>query len=223
MYNVVMQSIQGLFFRDFENAYFPEILKEMYRDKVYEPYLHDKKDLVMMDLGANVGLFTFYAYKYAKTIYSVEPSASHFEELTTMLTYNKMDRAVPLKLAVSYKDGEETFYHNENSTMFSLKAEVNGLPSESEVVKTATLTTIFKENKIDHIDFMKLDVEGSEYQIVAGDEFAKVAPKIGTIIGEFHSWSNVNPHQFSSALIDNGFEFKWLNATEASLFSAIHK
>lgn len=201
----------------------PEILKEIYRDRVYDPFLRDKKDLTIIDLGANIGLFTYFAYDKAKKIYSVEPSAQHFETLSTMLSFNKMDKVTPLKLAVCNVDGTQTFYHNTNSTMFSLKQEVNGLPSEAEEVRTVTMETLFKENNIKYADFIKMDVEGVENLIVGSDSFDRVADKIGTIVGEFHTWSGINPKQFETNFIDRGFEFTWLNKTEASIFSAIHK
>lgn len=218
-----MQELKGIFFRDIENDHLFEIIKEMYHDRVYDPFLKDKKDLTIIDLGANIGLFTYYAYDKAKVIYSVEPSAQHFETLTSMLTFNHFDKAIPIKCAVSNVDGTQTFYHNTNSTMFSLKPEVNGLPGEAEEVRTVTLETLFKENNIEYADFIKMDVEGVENLIVGSSSFDRVADKIGTILGEFHTWSGINPKQFETAFLDRGFDFTWLNRTEASIFSAIRK
>ena len=215
-----MKPIQGFFFRDFKNSYLPEILKEMYRDCVYDPYLKGKKDLVIADFGANIGMFSYYAYEMAKVIYAIEPSKQHFEVLTKMIEFNGLERVKPIKKALSHKNGMVTFYHNENTTMFSLKESVNNKPKESEEVETITLDKLFDENKINHLDFMKIDIEGSEAEVFSSLGFEKVANKINIIMGEFHIWSNVNPAQFKTYFLDNGFNFKWANATEASLFIA---
>jgi FkbM family methyltransferase len=215
-----MKPIQGFFFRDFKNSYLPEILKEMYRDCVYDPYLKGKKDLVIADFGANIGMFSYYAYNMAKVIYAIEPSKQHFEVLTKMIEFNGLERVRPIKKALSHKNGMVTFYHNENTTMFSLKESVNNKPKESEEVETITLDKLFDENKINHLDFMKIDIEGSEAEVFSSLGFEKVANKINIIMGEFHIWSNVNPAQFKTYFLDNGFNFKWANATEASLFIA---
>jgi FkbM family methyltransferase len=215
-----MKKINAFFFRDFDNCYLPEILKEMYRDRVYDPYLKGKKDLVMADFGANIGMFSYYAHDMAKVIYAVEPSKEHFEVLTKMIEFNGLERVKPIKKALSNKNGKTTFYHNDNTTMFSLKAEVNSRPSESEEVETIDFEQFFIENDIKHLDFVKIDIEGSEAEVFGSEAFSKVADKIDIIMGEFHSWTNLNPSQFANYLRDNNFNFKWANATEASLFIA---
>lgn len=218
-----MQDINGFFFRDFDNCYLPEILKEIYRDRVYDPYLKGKKDLVMADFGANIGMFSYYAHDMAKVIYAVEPSKQHFEVLTKMIEFNGLERVKPIKKALSNKNGKTTFYHNNNTTMFSLKSEVNSLPSESEEVETIDFEQFFIENDIKHLDFVKIDIEGSEAEVFGSSAFDKVADKIDLIMGEFHTWSGVNPAQFANYLRDAGFSFKWADATEASLFIAERK
>lgn len=204
-----MQEIKGLFFRDFSTAYWPEILKEIYRERIYAPYLEQRKDQVIMDIGGNVGLFTHYAYDYAKKIYIVEPSAQHFEVINKMLIFNKMtDKVTSIKRAISHEDGEAKFYHSDNTTMFSLKEAVNSKPEEVETVIKSRLDSLFKEFSIEHVDFMKLDIEGSECEVIGGEGFANVADKIDSMVIEWHTWSGRNPSQIVTTLHDLGFKTK---------------
>jgi FkbM family methyltransferase len=214
--------INGIFFKDFKNSYIPEILKEIYRDKVYESYFKDKKDLVVIDIGANIGLFTQYVYGFSKKIYAVEPSKYHVEVLRTMCEYNKLENVTIIDAAIAVNNGTAKFFHNENVTMFSLKEAVNNKPQEIEEVKTYALDTLFSEYKIDFVDFIKLDVEGAECEIAASKGFENVADKIGTIIGEYHNWSGYNPHQLEASFQDRGFRFEWIKKTEATLFLAVN-
>jgi FkbM family methyltransferase len=217
---LLMQQIQGLFFKDFQNAYFPEILKEIYRDRIYEPFLKGKSDLVIGDLGANVGLTTHYFYPFAKKIYSVEPSREHFEVLEKMLEFNHMfDKVEPIKKATSMRNGTTTFYHNPNSTMFSLKQEVADLNMENEEVETITMDTFFTQNNIEKMDFLKLDIEGSECEVIMGEEFEKVADRIGSLVVEYHQWSGINPNLLITALKDYGFKVETI-PSEAILIGA---
>jgi len=218
-----MKQTQGIFFKDFKNAYIPEILKELYRDKVYDFYFKGKKDLTVIDAGANIGLFTYYAYPFVKKIYSLEPSMDHFDSLSTMVNFNHMDRVIPLKLAIGDKNEEATFYHNPNSTMYSLEKAVNALPKEAEKVKVVTLSTLFDKYDIKHVDFMKVDIEGSEMKLFASKGFAGVASKIDHIMIEYHTWSGINPNQLKACLIDNGFKFSWIDKTEATIALAERK
>ena len=215
-----MKQTQGIFFKDFENAYIPEILKELYRDRVYDPFLKGKKDLTIIDAGANIGLFTFYAYDKAKRIYAIEPSAEHFETLVTMCMFNNFQNVVPIQAALANENGEKTFYHSPNTTMYSLKDVVHQQGQEVETVNCVNFPSLFKEHKIDHVDFLKLDIEGSEDEVFGGESFTKVAKKIDTIVGEWHTWSNISQQMLKTTLMDHGFTFDWLNKTEASVFVA---
>ena len=156
--------MQGFFFNDFNNTYMPEILKEIYRDKVYDPYLSGKKDLIMADFGANIGLWTYYASQFAKKLYAVEPTEAHFGCLSKMVDHNGFKNVTPLKMAISHENGEADFYHSINSTMNSLLKEVDNT-KEKETVKTITLDKFMSENKIEHLDFVKVDIEGAETKV----------------------------------------------------------
>lgn len=212
--------IHGIFFRDFSTSYIPEILKELYRDAVYKPFLEDKKDLKILDVGANVGLFSWYASPFATQIIAVEPALEHIEVIKHLIEFNKLGNVTPLRFAVSHENGTANFYHNDNTTMFSLKPEVNSKPEEVETVPTVTLDVLLQMCDLDHVDFMKIDVEGAEAQIFGSEGFDKVKDKIDVIMGEYHQWSGVNPNQFMSYFVDRGFTFEWLNKTEATIFVA---
>lgn len=213
-----MKPIQGIFYRDLEANFIPEILEEIYKHKVYDPFLNGKKDLVMLDVGANIGLWSQYAYPYAKIIYAVEPSAEHYECLVTMLVSNELHNVAPHKVAISNSSGKSKFYHNDNVTMYSLSEAVS--QGEYEEVETVTLDRFFEDNKIEHVDFMKIDIEGAESQVFGGDGFDRVKDKIDIIMGEYHQWTGINPNQFASYFTDRGFKFRWANKTSASLFIA---
>lgn len=174
----------------------------------------------MLDVGANIGLFSFYAEKYAKVIYAVEPSQEHVEVIKHLKEFNHLDNVIPVQAAISHKNGVANFYHNENTTMFSLKPEVNGKPEEMELVPTMTLDTFFNNFDLDHVDFMKIDIEGAEAEVFGSEGFDKVKDKIDVICGEFHTWSGVNPQQFSTYFTDRGFSFDWMNTTQATTFVA---
>lgn len=205
--------MQGIFFKDFKNSYIPNILQELYLERVYEPYLGGKRNLTILDIGANIGLFSFYAAPFAKKIVAVEPSAFHQETFKHMLEYNKLDQKVtPVQAAISNEDGEAEFHHNNNVTMFSLSGAVEDNTMEAEKVRKMTLETLLKENNIDHVDFMKLDIEGEEFNVLASESFRNVAPKIDALVVELHSWAGVNYAQAWACLRDAGYEVQQIPA-----------
>lgn len=208
--------MKALFYNNWEASYISDILKEIYLDKIYAPYFLGKKDLTILDVGANIGLATNYFAKYGK-VYAVEPCQEHFDCLTKMVEFNELKNVTPIQYAISTTNGEATFYHSPNSTANSFFKMVEG--ADSEIVKTHTLGELFKEYKLEHVDFMKLDIEGSEYDVLGSDTFDEVADKIDAIMGETHKWANRNPGQVYQALQNRGFKVRNI-PTDAAVFYA---
>lgn len=188
--------------------------------KIYDPLLLGQKDLIIADWGANIGLTSYYFKDYAKQVYAVEPSKQHLETLKMMLDFNEIKNVTLCPYAISNKNGKTKFYHNENVTMFSLSSAVNG-ERDYEEVETVTVDEFMKRNKLDHLDFLKLDVEGFECEIVASDEFKKWAPKIKIIAGEWHNWAKCDKPQFANMFKDLGYDFRWEKTTRAACFTAV--
>lgn len=214
------KKLQGIFFKDFSTAYIPEILKELYRERVYAPFFEGNRDMTVVDCGANVGLFSFYAYEFAKKIYAIEPSAQHFDTFSHMIKFNGMEnKVVGINKAVSVENGKTRFYHNNNSTMWSLKDTVNK-KDDFEEVETISFDTLF-ETIINEpvIDFLKLDIEGSEGEVIGSQGFQNIAPKIKAMVVELHAWNGFNQSQIFNTLTDYGFKVFPIKA-EAMLLGA---
>src|SRR6266404_5092756 len=102
-----MNDIKGLFFRDGRYDAIGPIVAEIWKEFIYQPYLNNKKDLIIIDAGANQGFFSLYASEFAKTIYAIEPSVKHIEVLKEMIRYNKLeDIVLPRQFALSIKDNK---------------------------------------------------------------------------------------------------------------------
>ena len=51
---------------DFDTLFIPYIYKEIYMDGVYVDIFNTKSDMVVVDVGANIGIVTDYMRKYCK-------------------------------------------------------------------------------------------------------------------------------------------------------------
>lgn len=215
--------IKGIFFRDIEKSYIANMLHEMYLERIYAPFLEDKTNSVVLDLGANYGIFSLYAYPYASKIYALEPCKEHFEVLDHMVKYNEMgDKIIPIKRALSLEDGTAPFYHSTNQTAYSLKALMNIKKDEEEQVETIRLDTLFTQYDIKYVNFMKLDIEGSECDVLEGEGFFNVKDKIGALVVEYHQWNGRNPSQMVTTLNDLGFDVNPI-PSDAIIFGARHR
>ncbi|MHB9161554.1 MAG: FkbM family methyltransferase [Nitrosotalea sp.] len=210
---------QALFFKDWNASHIPEILEEIYLKEIYKPYLLGKRDLIITDIGANIGLFSYYAKDYAKQVYAIEPAKEHQDTLQQMLDFNKITNITVCPYAISNTNGTTKFYHNANTTAHSLSLAAN--PNDFEEIQTYSFDEFMKLNKLDHIDLLKMDSEGEEGKIFTSEGFAKVAPKIKIIVGEYHAWTNMEQNQFAGVLTNLGYTFHWIPNMKAAVFTAV--
>lgn len=222
---------QGLFFEPpLEANSWGHIMEEIYKTGLFEPFRPEVKEgSVVIDCGANVGLASYYFSSRFETVYAIEPSKRHFDVLNFMLDYNDIKNVKTFKFAMSMLDKEsEKFYHYSNKTMDSLYGHL-AVDNKTGLIQTGfedvplkRLDTFMKEQDLNHVNLLKLDVEGVEYEILGSEGFTNVADKIDAIVGEVHSYAMRNPNQIKDALTSKGFEFTWI-PHDANLFAAKRK
>jgi FkbM family methyltransferase len=190
--------MKALFYPDaklFEGLYIPEILHDIHMAGSYKDFFNDyHKDMIVLDFGANCGLTAHYFKEYAKKVYSVEPCPKQFEALKQNKEYNHWDNVEIFNMALAANNGQATFYTNRsNMTAGSLEnpyynALKGGYKYDNGIqVRTITIDSFFKENNIDNVDFMKMDIEGQEIEIIQSEGFKEVVPKIQNALIEFHT------------------------------------
>jgi len=192
--------LKGLFYPGnvpFEKLFIPSIFYEIYYDAVYTDIMNvldkEKKDPIIVDVGANIGLTVNYFRDHAKKIYALEPASENFEALAKAKEFNHWDDVEIFKLALWPKEGEAEMRiyaknHTSNSLVFRDPDD-----RDFEMVKTTTILKFLDDNKIKHVDFMKLDVEGAEEVILPSPDFIEASKRIDNIIIEFHN-SNFPEH-----------------------------
>jgi FkbM family methyltransferase len=122
---------------------------------------------VFFDIGANGGFFTVAAAKKIGSsghVYAFEPSPRERALLVHNIKINNLTNVTVLPFAVGDKNENIKFVLAEDGALNSIK-ETNH-PSqkpESEIeVKMVTLDWFVRENNIQKINFIKIDVEGAE-------------------------------------------------------------
>lgn len=178
--------LKALFYPNvpFDELFIPYIYKEIYLEGIYIDIFNTRKDMVVLDVGANIGCVTQYMRDFSKKVYAIEPSTEHYEALAKNVEFNKWTNVVPINAAIADKDGEMTLNLNtSNRTCHSLTMNYG---KGGEKVKTMCFETLFKKYKIDKVDFMKFDVEGAEEMILMSEDFKKMSPKISALMVEFH-------------------------------------
>lgn len=131
---------------------------------------------IMMDIGANVGLFSyFYKKKFPKTkAYLFEPDKKLLPVIEKNL--NKFGEYWIVNAAITDFDGEIDFFRNPKSSQTNSTELVALLPFiepggfVSEKVVCQSLLSFCLGNKIEKIDTLKIDIQGGEYKALRHSE-----------------------------------------------------
>lgn len=165
---------------------------EQFQNGFYS-FLEDNEEVVMVDLGANIGLFSLYMSSICSEIYSVEPTPSHIEIMKDLLKNLKVKNIFPHQVAIHTKNGEEEFQLNSsNSTMNSfLRHGIDPGGTDSVMVPTTTLADFIKNTVKKRVNFVKMDIEGFENVIVHDPSFEDAIKEIDAIYVEVHDFEGV--------------------------------
>lgn len=139
------------------------------------------KESVILDIGANIGNNSIYwaIVDNVKKVYSFEPIKETFDILSKNIDLNNLQNKVIINnIGLADKDclsSIKNSYSLSNIGGTSLKENNNGIFKLTTLDKY--IDNDFKDNKI---DFIKIDVEGFEYEVLLGakETLQKYKPKI---------------------------------------------
>ena len=141
----------------------------------------------VMDMGANCGLFSAYASPSCDRIWAFEPSRRHFTAAEQFFREARIENVSLVHAALWVKDGPIGFMHDpNNATMDRIDYHRNAHTPVQ--VPCLRMDTLLSRYVIDHADFVKMDIEGAEEDVLASEGFAAAAPKIGFLWVECHNY-----------------------------------
>lgn len=156
------------------------IIIDVFINEVYTPrgFEINPEDTII-DIGAHQGVFSAYAAQRTHgKILSFEPSIQNFSKLQALININQINNIEPHQFAVAADSGNRILNLAGTSSTHSLASSDMEIKSEDqnhEIVQTRSLNQILEG--IDKVDFLKLDCEGAELEIllaVDGESFNKI-------------------------------------------------
>ncbi len=183
----------------------------------YMDWLEEKNIFrkTIIDVGAHIGEFSVPAACLGAKVFAYEPDPINFQIIQDSKGLN--EEGVQLEIfqeAVSGVDGTTTFYEGGHSTVGSIVDDPffesrRGVKSNEMQVKVCGINTLFEKNKIEDCFLLKIDCEGSEYQVFKeiADEHLE---KIDNIIMEIHPVSErkLGLSQLENRLKSKGFTLR---------------
>lgn len=121
-------------------------------------------DDTVIDIGAHIGLFALFASQFCKDgmIYCFEPVKENYDILLYNLQLNHIKNVKPHNIAVSHHIGTVTIFLNDDESGHSMYVT----SKKSITVQSNSLQNIIESNKIEKCNFVKIDCEGEEYEII---------------------------------------------------------
>jgi FkbM family methyltransferase len=171
-----------------------------------------KPGMTVVDVGANIGYFTFLAAKKVGSVgkvVSVEPHPSNFALLKDAIESNQIlnVRALPIALG-DRKDrihigmADQTVFPNRTAS--TLKASVT-----DPEISVETLDDLAEKEGLRTIDLLKIDVDGYEWRILQGATNCLQEKRVKRIIIEFNSYwlkeSGTSAEELRRLLEGHGF------------------
>jgi FkbM family methyltransferase len=145
--------------------YFDGSFEESYL-KICSRYL--KTDSVIFDVGANIGIHTVYFATFCPSgmIYSFEPALSTYQLLLKNINGHK--NIIPINAGISNLSSSLEFYECFDNALSSLKdTKRDSIKSKYRILcfTIDDFVTLFSINKL---NFVKIDVEGFETEVLQG-------------------------------------------------------
>lgn len=144
------------------------------------------RNMTVIDIGANQGFFTLYAASQGATVYAFEPCVDNFGILQWNVSKNGLQGSVKMvNAAVTNKQGKVNLFVGLEASGEILSGTAStrnenrgGKGVQTRPVESVTLDSLLSDMQIEKCDFLKMDCEGAEYEILAStsqESFSKIA------------------------------------------------
>jgi FkbM family methyltransferase len=152
-----------------------------FNQRLLKHVLKDRQDLIVFDVGANVGNFTkkvFSSYPHAQ-VFAFEPQT----DLETHFGIYSNKRFVFCPLALSDMPGVQGVFRR-----FSGDPNAKLIPSPGiSPVQVSTVDDEIRRFQVERINLLKIDTEGNDFNVIKGASLALKNHKIDYILFEIVS------------------------------------
>jgi len=188
-----------------------------------------KPGMIVFDLGANFGWFTLVLSKLVGNsgkVYSFEADPYLVNTLKENVKLNNFSNVLIQPIAVSNKTGISKFSLNES---YDTRNQLDSIsPSKNTVdVKITSLDEFSIKEKLKNVDFIKMDIEGSEPKVLEGMKKIIFDNPQLKIITEFNQNAMISvgslPENMINFLQDAGFTIEEIDEKKPGKLIKISK
>lgn len=214
---------------------FKVFFKEIFEEQAYHLsriYIRGRKEGVILDCGAHIGLFTVWILKKISDtvkkrikIIAIEPVYRNYRLLLfNIKIHNLRGVVIPLKIAISDRCGVSKIlvskgWKASSSLLETHLAKSGDAIEHIEIVPTITLDKLIDFFVKDEILLIKMDIEGMEKDVLEHSQ--KVFNRTRTIVVEIHTTVN-DPEHIIALLKTHGFIIDFITKSIGGILIFAH-
>jgi FkbM family methyltransferase len=131
-----------------------------------------KEGDIVIDIGAHIGRYTITSSKQIGNtgkVVAIEADPDNFELLKRNIALNNLTNVLPLNYAVFSTRTRIKLYEQSASAKYNSVMLTRAAKTKNYVeVNADTLDSILKHNGINQVNWIKIDVEGAEFEVLKG-------------------------------------------------------
>ncbi|HEX7206953.1 MAG TPA: FkbM family methyltransferase [Nitrososphaeraceae archaeon] len=166
----------------------------IHEDDIIKRFTPKEGDIVV-DIGAHIGLYTIISSKRVGTkgkVVAIEAHPGNFEMLNSNIKLNQLTNVIPLNYAVHSKETKVKLYLPSGESGFTKYNTImpNWINTQEKFVEVNanTLDYLLQFNQIrqEEVNWIKIDVEGAEFEVLKGATNVLSKSKDIAILMELH-------------------------------------
>lgn len=164
---------------------------------------------VIVDLGANNGFFSLKSVdKGASKVYAVEANKETCKYLYDNININNKYKNIitPFCFGIGGENRKDTINIYNSSGLDSIY-EVNDQfkPIGKQNIQIIDINKFLSDNKINHIDLLKIDIEGSEFEVIESISESFLSSSVDRVAAEIHLFKEHKLEEINNKLERCGF------------------
>lgn len=171
------------------------VIGEIYVEKLYDGDYYGKS---VIDVGGYIGeTALFFAQRGAERVFCVEPASDNLKLLEHNISQSSLkDKIVVIQAAILDKDGSIGFYADDQHYHSYHVADINDFRQRyanntaTYIIQAMSFQRLLEYTGLEEVDVVKLDCEGSEYDILLGTPDS-VLRRVKQYIVEYHNGPDI--------------------------------
>ena len=190
---------------------------------VFVRMLH--KGFVVLDVGANIGIYTLIASGIIGprgSVHAFEPADWSFNRLLDNVELNDAQNVISNKMGVSDQVGETTLFVCADDAYNSLGSRPMKDVVASKPIEVTTLDAYHRKHGLGRVDIIKIDAEGADYLVIAGarEIIARFSPTIFLEYNEYVGGFSHSAEELVDLLSSMGYELLCIEGGRLTRFDS---